>query len=158
MSKYYILLKSINNAYIWVVTRHQNGIFALVSWDAISRKTALLARRNVGCFLTSEKALHLGIHEKSRDSSTRKVTRGTARGGSVACSLTAHRLCEGYWHTIGTFLPVQLSLLFCWRDQAAAKRAILILSTRSKHRKTCHMLKLAVIIWLKILLVPQGFL
>ena len=46
--------------HIWVVTRHQNGISALVSRDAISRETALLARQNVGCFLASEKALHLG--------------------------------------------------------------------------------------------------
>ena len=100
MSKHYLLLKSINKAYIWVVTRHQNGISALVSWDAISRETSLLVRRNVGCFLASERALHLGEPREVTRSSTRKETRGRARGGSHARSLSARRLCEAHWHTI----------------------------------------------------------
>ena len=102
------------------------------------------------CWLLSSqrKSSESGGATRSHAKAARERRREAGRGA-------ARRLCEGHWHTIKktteTFLPVQLSLLFCWRDQAAAKKAILILSARSTHRKTCYMLKLTVIIWVKIL-------
>ena len=158
MSKYYILLKSINNAYIWVVTRHQNGISTLVSWDAISRETALLARRNVGCFLASEKALHLGDlwkvtweqHAKGVERhGEERLARVFSRGSQVMWRLLTH---NRNIFTCTTFLIVLL------KRPSSCEEGNSNSFYKKQTQETCYMLKLTVIIWLKILLVPQGFL